>query len=150
MGVGPFEETGIVPVEVGEDPVEGQVVETAVVAEVLHVASSGGVEGMHERIVGAVEVEDADPEALAQFDVEGGAQLEPPAVEQDLGVSVPHEDVSAHGGLEPLGGEVIPNVGEPESGGNALRSGGRAEQDALGHAPVRLAAGDVARPVLPG
>ena len=32
-------------------------------------------------------------------------------VRGDLGVSVPYEDIGAHGGPETLGGQMVPNVG---------------------------------------
>ena len=51
---------------------------------------------MHQRVVGAVEVERLGPEPLAQLDVERRAELEPAVAEQQLAVAVPGEQVGAH------------------------------------------------------
>ena len=107
--------------EVGEDPVQREVVEAAALVDVLHVPVAGLVEGVHQGVVGAVEVERLGAEALAQLDVERRAQLEPPVPEQQLAVAVPGEQVGAHLGAELLAGQVVADVGEAEAGRDPAR-----------------------------
>ena len=123
--------------EVGEDPLQRQVVEAAALVDVLHVAVAGLVEGVHQGVVGAVEVERLGAESLAQLDVERRAELEPAVPEQQLAVAVPGEQVGAHLGAELLARQVVADVGEAEAGGDAAMPGRRRQQHGLRHAPVR-------------
>jgi hypothetical protein len=105
------------------------------------------IERVHQGVVVRVEFQHLDAEALAQLDVERGAELAPLAVQQQLGIAVPGEHVGAHGLAQLRAGEVVPDVGEAEAGRDAPVARRSGQQHRLRNAPVALRPCHGARPV---
>src|SRR3990167_5994294 len=77
--------TRIDPREVSTHAVQWHIVETAMLAQVLHMPLPAAVERVVDGVVDPVEVQRQKAELVAQTDVEGWRGLAPGAVQPDLG-----------------------------------------------------------------
>ncbi len=109
------------------------------VAQILHVGASVGVERVEERVVDAVEFQRADAEALAEREVEGRRGLHPAPVQPELAVAMIDEDVGAEAFEQLRRRQVIANVGETDPRRDAERARRGAEQRRLADAPPAAA-----------
>ena len=71
------------------------------------------VEGMINGILGTVEFEAFLSEALTEFEVEGRGGLDPLLIEQDAGITMPHENIRLH---QPRKAHRVRTGSSPDSG----------------------------------
>jgi hypothetical protein len=74
-----------------EHPVDGKIRKLSVIPDVFHVAIPPAIALLQDGIAATVELERCNIESLAQRRVERRRCLDPPAVEEQLGVSVERE-----------------------------------------------------------
>jgi len=91
---------------------------------------------MEQRVVVAVEFEWQQAESVAQRAVERGGDPQPAAIEMKLGEAVADEQVVVHRRLQFVAGEMIQDIGEAQTGGDADGTGTGRQQHGLGYAPV--------------
>ena len=134
VGLGRLDQARVVLPHVGDERLEGEVVEGPALLHVLHVAFVARVVGVHQRVGAAVELERVDVEALAHLQVEGRRRLYPAALEVHRDVAVPAVHVAADQLAQALGAQVVAHVGEAHARRDAGAARDRGEQVGLGHA----------------
>jgi hypothetical protein len=97
--------------EIVENELERHVRKGAAIVQILHVAPPGAIKLLKQRIVPPIEFENAYAETVTEGSIEGGCGLDPAAVDIEIGVRVPPEDVGAEQLMESGRRHVIANVG---------------------------------------
>src|SRR6516165_3748259 len=86
---------GIIRAEVSHNLLEWHVGKGAAVKDIFHVAIAGAIELLKERIAMSVKFKHMNPEPVAERCVEGGSGLHPSALDAEIGIGVPEENIGS-------------------------------------------------------
>ena len=118
---------------------DGDVGECTAVVDVFHVAATGFIKRVKDRVASAVEIERLDAAFCAQRSVERGGGFDPAAIEKNVGIAVPVEDVGAHAFFQTIGGQMVSDIGVTKRRGDTDRAAAGGKESGFGNAPSETA-----------